>query len=631
MKHNYFKLVADDNILDSLSFELSHLPTGENGVELNIDLEGDDTFLFTLNVKENNIHLTSSTLCGLHAGINELSARLKLGRLTSGMITRTPMFKYRGMMLDVSRGRMPTVEYLKRLIDFLSLMNINILQLYSEDKIQLEKYPEVGEITGVFTKDEIRELDEYAGMRFIELQPNIQTYSHMHGILRLPEFFSLSENDTLFSFNANDNNVIGFLDDEFEEILPLFKSRTVNINMDEAYDLGTGKTKEIVESQGKGKVFYEFVNKVIDSAMKHGAENIQLWGDICHKYPDMAKKLPANVTFIDWNYNPREKYDCIDDLVDLDHRFWAAPGAASWNTLFPRVHNGEINISGFARDAKKAGAEGYLMTDWGDYGHYQSYGLSFWSYLMGAYCSYVEVEKENLPKVWNDTLSLLITDENIKEAFAILSDSNLIPDIQGDFKCMSAYAFFDDLVSGLTYKGNERYPRVRKTSFQAMKEAGMKARILLEKSNGNASYLLGDLNDYFYNALLLSSQMIKYTGVKGVIAYQIQEMYENKEVNEKNILSLIRDIKKLSLWSEKIRISFTSMWLKESQEKGMDGTLYLFSKASTALADCVIFLAKERDIILNGGEADLSRYQGEYKTLWTSDFKNMWDRAYPWQ
>ena len=159
----------------------------------------------------------------------------------------------------------------------------------------------------------------------------------------------------------------------------------------------------------------------------------------------------------------------------------------------------------------------------------------------------------------------------------------------------------------------------------------MKARILLEKSNGNASYLLGDLNDYFYNALVLSSQMIEYTGVKGLIAYQIQEMYENNEVNEKNILSLIRDIKKLSLWFEKIRISFTSMWLKESQEKGMDGTLYLFSKASTALADCVIFLAKERDIILNGGEADLSRYQGEYKTLWTSDFKNMWDRAYPWQ
>ena len=196
---------------------------------------------------------------------------------------------------------------------------------------------------------------------------------------------------------------------------------------------------------------------------------------------------------------------------------------------------------------------------------------------------------------------------------------------------MSAYAFFDDLVSGLTYKGNERYPRVRKTSFQALKEAGMKARILLEKSNKNASYLLGDLNDYFYNALMLSSQMIEYTGVKGLIAYQIQEMYENNEVNEKNILSLIRDIKKLSLWFEKIRISFTSMWLKESQEKGMDGTLYLFSKASTALADCVIFLAKERDIILNGGEADLSRYQGEYKTLWTSDFKNMWDRAYPWQ
>lgn len=631
MNYNYFKPVAADAILDRLAFDLKHLPTGDNGVELKISINKEITSSFSLVVEEDNISLCSSSFEGLHMGINELSCRARLSKVTKGTINRTPLFKYRGVMLDVSRGRMPKIDFLKGLIDYLSLMNINVLQLYSEDKIQLDKYPEVGEITGCFSKEEILELDEYASKRFIELQPNIQTYSHMHGVLRLPEFSALSENDTLFSFNAKDDRVIDFLDNEFREILPLFKSRTVNINMDEAYDLGTGKTKEAVESQGKGEVFYEFVMKVIESAMRHGAENIQLWGDICHKYPEFARKLPPNVTFIDWNYNPREKYDCIDDLVGLDHRFWAAPGAASWNTLFPRVHNGEINISGFARDAKKAGAEGYLMTDWGDYGHYQNYGLSFWSYLMGAYCSYVEVDKNDLDRVWNETLSLLISHPKITKAFNILGDSNLIPDIQGDFKCMSAYAFFDDLISGLTYKGNERYPKVRKSSFLSMKKAGEEAGSLIDSCISNDSYLLGEMNKIFIKDLRLSARMTEYTGDKGLIAYEIQEMYEEGKVTEENILSIIRKIKILSKRFEKIRIEFTSAWLDESREDGIDGTLYLFSKASSALAECVTFLAKEREIILKGGKSDLSRYKGDYKTLWTSDFRNMWDRAYPWQ
>ena len=80
-------------------------------------------------------------------------------------------------------------------------------------------------------------MDRHCCRHFMELQPCIQTYSHMHGVLRTPGYEMLSENQDLFSLAAGKEEVYEFLEEELAEVLPWFSSKTVNITMDEAYDL----------------------------------------------------------------------------------------------------------------------------------------------------------------------------------------------------------------------------------------------------------------------------------------------------------------------------------------------------------------------------------------------------------
>ena len=83
-----------------------------------------------------------------------------------------PDFPIRGAMLDVSRNRVPTMEYLERLIDRLADWKVNHLQLYVEHTYAYEGHEDVWRHASPFTAAEIRSLDAYCRERFIELAPN---------------------------------------------------------------------------------------------------------------------------------------------------------------------------------------------------------------------------------------------------------------------------------------------------------------------------------------------------------------------------------------------------------------------------------------------------------------------------
>ena len=52
-----------------------------------------------------------------------------------------PDFKYRGFYQDVTRGKIPTVDTIKKLIDTMAYYKLNSLQLYVEHVFELLKNP----------------------------------------------------------------------------------------------------------------------------------------------------------------------------------------------------------------------------------------------------------------------------------------------------------------------------------------------------------------------------------------------------------------------------------------------------------------------------------------------------------
>ena len=94
------------------------------------------------------------------------------------------MLRTLGVMIDCSRDAVYTVETLKEYIKVLAAMGYNALLLYMEDVYELEGEPYFGYLRGKYTKNELREIDEFAKNSGIELIPCIQTLAHLGGITR---------------------------------------------------------------------------------------------------------------------------------------------------------------------------------------------------------------------------------------------------------------------------------------------------------------------------------------------------------------------------------------------------------------------------------------------------------------
>ena len=83
-----------------------------------------------------------------------------------------PDFARRGVMLDISRGRVPKLETLLDLVEHLADFKINELQLYTEHTFAYRKYKSVWQSWGALTGKEIRRLDAHCRELGIDLVPN---------------------------------------------------------------------------------------------------------------------------------------------------------------------------------------------------------------------------------------------------------------------------------------------------------------------------------------------------------------------------------------------------------------------------------------------------------------------------
>jgi N-acetyl-beta-hexosaminidase len=104
-----------------------------------------------------------------------------------------PDFQSRGVMLDISRDKVPTLQTLCELTDRLASWKINQLQLYTEHTFAYRNHPEPWENSSPFTGEDIIILDEYCKQRYIELVPNQNSFGHMHRWLKLPRYKPLAE------------------------------------------------------------------------------------------------------------------------------------------------------------------------------------------------------------------------------------------------------------------------------------------------------------------------------------------------------------------------------------------------------------------------------------------------------
>jgi len=299
-------------------------------------------------------------------------------------ISDHPCLPNRGVMMDVCRGKVPTMDTLKWVVDEMALYKMNVLQLYTEHTFKFAHHPRIGEDCGSLSSEDMLELDAYAKAQGVELIPNLNSFGHCEHVLSMPEYAHLAESDVArWSLCPVDEEVFNFLDELYGDMLPSFTSEWFNVGCDETWDLGKGRSKEACEEKGTGRVYIDFLLRLRELAAGHG-KRIQIWGDILLHYPELVGDLPEDVLLLDWHYGAADDYPSVGVFQESGRAFWVCSGTSSWNSLFPRIDNANVNIRNLTRQGYEAGATGLLNTDWGDHGHYQQIGLSLYGYLFGA-------------------------------------------------------------------------------------------------------------------------------------------------------------------------------------------------------------------------------------------------------
>jgi len=329
------------------------------------------------------------------AQLVELHARDGRAEIPALRIHDHPAFATRGVMLDVSRGRVPTMQSLDALSARLAAWKVDHLQLYMEHVFAYAGHEDVWRDASAFTPDEVRAFEATCAARGIELAPNQQSFGHFHRWLKHARYRELAEvpagvehafslDREPYSLDLGDPRAVALLADLYDQLLACFRSRTFNVGLDETFDLGQGKSASACAERGVERVYLEHLRRV--HALVSARElRMQFWGDVILQRPELVSELPRDLVALAWGYDAGHPFaENLEKFRAAGLEFWVCPGTSSWQSFGGRARNALANLREAAAHGSRAGATGMLVTDWGDRGHHQPHCVRDWGLLAGA-------------------------------------------------------------------------------------------------------------------------------------------------------------------------------------------------------------------------------------------------------
>lgn len=353
---------------------------------------------YTLTIDIDGIAITGCDFEGVRDGVQTLRQLIRQNGavLPVLQIEDAPAYRIRGYYLDATRGRVPTLAWLKQWADKLCLYKYNQLQLYIEHTFAFDGMSETWRGSSPLTPADILEFDQYCANLGIELVPSVSTFGHQYVAMRTQELRELGEfpedADRPFSFiermrhhtlNVADDRAFAFSTQLVDSYLQLFRTKQFNICADETFDLGKGQSKQEAQRVGVATLYATYVGKLCEHLSQQGREPM-FWGDIAIEMPEILETLPNNVTLLNWQYDPEATDEKIQLVAKAGAKQIVCPAVWGWNALLPRIDDAWNNIARIARYGVDCGAEGMLVTDWGDFGHVNDPRMAVPGMIFGA-------------------------------------------------------------------------------------------------------------------------------------------------------------------------------------------------------------------------------------------------------
>ena len=304
-------------------------------------------------------------------------------------------YNHFGVMLDCSRNGVMKPEQIKKFIDILVKIGYNCVGLYMEDTYEIEGEPLFGYLRGRYTKEELRDLDEYAKGKGVELIPYVQTLAHLNGLAKNWQKSYLFDNGNILL--CDDERTYEFIDKMFAALSQSFSTRTINIGMDEAFMLGRGKYLDKHGFVPRFDILTKHLSRVNEIAQKYGFQP-QIWSDMLfrimngggyygkglHIPKEVYEKIPENVELAYWDYYTKD-LPTYDDMFaahfETGRKVWFAGGAWCWRGFAPFNQYTLSSMKPAMQSVIKYNVQDVMITLWGDNGK----ECSFFSVLPALY------------------------------------------------------------------------------------------------------------------------------------------------------------------------------------------------------------------------------------------------------
>jgi hexosaminidase len=215
---------------------------------------------YAVEVTPRRVTVSASSAAGLFYGAVTLWQLLPpgaaAGRISAQTIHDTPLYAWRGLMLDSAR-HFQSPAFVRSMIDWMAWHKLNVLHWHLTDdqgwRLDIRKYPRLTSVGawriepdgarygGFYTQDEVRGIVRFAASRHVQIIPEIDMPGHATAaIAAYPELGAapvarVSANWGVLTHLFNlEPQTFEFLDGVLAEVSQLFPSRMLHIGGDEA-------------------------------------------------------------------------------------------------------------------------------------------------------------------------------------------------------------------------------------------------------------------------------------------------------------------------------------------------------------------------------------------------------------
>ena len=545
---------------------------------------------YVLHVGKDGVVVAGGSPAGTFYGLQTLKQLVKgEGRdayVQGVSIVDWPAMRWRGVSDDISRGPVPTMDYIKRQLRTFAAYKLNLHSFYMEHAFSSSAHPLIGPEGGSLTPAEIRELVAYAKSYHIELVPEQQTFGHLHKALKIEKYNSLAETPYGDVLSPQQEGSYKLVADWYRELNDLFPSQFFHIGADETFELGQGQSREAARTRGVGVIYFEHLNRVRELLKPYNRKLI-FWGDIALNHPDLIGNIPKDLLVANWDYAPRESYDSrIDPFKKAGLQQFVCPGVWGWNQIFPNVDNASKNIINFVRDGQSAGALGMINTTWDDDGE-TLFEHGWYGIVLGAAASWQTgtVDQNKFDADFDWTFFGSEGNEFVKAIHALGSVNTTL-----GIRTSNDLFWRDPFTSAFQSDARANAEKIRqmRLSVETALESLLRNR---QRARRNASTV---------SAMILAAQRLDHLGRRAQTVEKLSREYWEAYLNlgdrvrvrrlRRYASPIYNQLREMTEELAELRASYRAQWLEENRPYWLDSVLARYDQAMGE------WLAKSREV-----------------------------------